>query len=88
MRKKILSSILSLLFVFSIVASAVIIFPQNAKSEEGDPGNSQDPDPEKFHVVWQSCPNGPPVIRCVWDNPQYNPNDECWPQWQDFCDQN
>ena len=82
MKKKILSSILSLVFVFSIVASAVIIFPQNAKSEK--PPDSTNWSCFDFYPTPRQCNNGTTVIFCDWD---MNPLTICCPNVQDLCDE-
>ena len=78
MKKKILSSILSLVFVFSIIASAVIIFPQNAKSE--DPPNSLNWDCSSFKSFDRICSDETHVIYSNWAEEPF-----CCPEYQDLC---
>ncbi len=80
MRKKILSSILSLVFVFSIVTSAVMIFPQNAKSEE--PPDSTNWTCEDLDIAFHYCNDGTLVFRCFWSDPG-----SCCPSLQDLCEE-
>ncbi len=80
MKKRIFNSIFSLLFTFSIIASAVMIFPQNAKSDK--PPDSTNWSCFDFDAYDRECINGTHVIYCDWE-----PSGICCPNVQDLCDE-